>query len=280
MTRCVTSGGEAYLLKYPVAANELLHFPMMFPETVRRFHVPGVPFARLEFLYAVGGYYGLSQGTIRTALSRMKTSGYVEALKDGAATRYRVSLLQRGIMENYEKEAGRALKGYVVAIYSFEKAEEKKRSSARSLLEYEGFVRFAQNSYIRTRIDISELRAKLVESALDSNVFFFEVDKIEREDISRMAAAWKISERAAYLEEFLKDTMVFIESGDGSAADAFLRQAGAWVSFIAHVQGTEPPLPAELLPKGYAYSAIRKYLERQSTRDAQRMLHYYMANNR
>ena len=53
---------------------------MMFPETMKGFHVPGIPYASLEFLYEVGSYFGLTEGTVRTALSRMKKALFVDAI--------------------------------------------------------------------------------------------------------------------------------------------------------------------------------------------------------
>jgi DNA-binding transcriptional regulator PaaX len=271
---------EAFLGRYGAAASELLHFPLMFPETARRLRVPGVPYACLEFLYEVGEGLGLERGTVRTALSRMKAAGYATAAKDGDRTRYRVSRLQLEIMDNFTRRPAKARAGYVLAVYAFEKSQERERAQARSLLEYQGFVRFAQNSYVSASIDVSELRARLRESGLSANVLIFNVPRIESEELEAMAQAWAVPERAAYLEAFYRDVRALIESGEGSDAEVFLRQAAAWVGCIVHVQGAEPPLPEELLPEGYRFRAIGDYLRKSSLRLGRRMLRYYLASNR
>jgi DNA-binding transcriptional regulator PaaX len=265
---------------FPIATSELLHFPMMFPETMRGMHLQGIPYARLEFLYEVGALFGLAEGTVRTALSRMKKSGYVDAIKSGSSTRYRVSPLQIELMNNMGKGRRRRKKGFVVAVYSFESGREKERAMTRSLLEYAGFVRFAQNSYINTRIDRAELKARLRESGLSSNVFLFDVEDLMDDDMERMASAWKIPERAAHLDSFMREVKAYVDESDGSDSDTFHRLAGAWVAYIVHVERTEPPLPEVLLPERYAYPIIADYLRRTSIGKAKKMMRYYLARNR
>ena len=269
-----------FLEKYPVAASEILHFPLMFPESMKDFRVPGIPRAKLEFLYEFGSSFGLAEGTVRTALSRMKKAGYVSATKAGATTRYRVSSLQIEIMDNFRKRKPRGGKGFVIAIYSFEKEQARERALIRSLLEYGGFIRFAQNSYIASGIDEKELRAKLGKTGLSSNAFLFDVNKIKDEDLAKMAAAWKIPERRAFLKSFFDDIEDYLSAGDGSDVDVFNRQAGAWVAYIVHVQSTEPPLPESLLPEDYAYSSIADYLRKSSMRHGKKMLRHYLAKNK
>lgn len=261
--------------KYGVSTNELLHFPMMFSESMKGLHVPGVPLVRLEFLYEVCGYFGISEGSVRTALSRMKKMGVVETIKTADSTRYRVSPMQIEVMNNFTKRLKKKEKGFVIAIYSFEKHQEKERISTRTLLQYAGFVRFAQNSYINMRIDQVEFRKKLEEMGVSANVFLFNVDEVADEDLGRMADAWKIPRRSAFLDVFFEDLKAYYTASDGSDADVFIRQAGAWVAFVIHVHGTEPPLPDALLPKNYAFEKIMGYLTKMSLRDGRKMMRYY-----
>ncbi len=98
--------------------------------------------------------------------------------------------------------------------------------------------------------------------------------------MERMAAAWKIPERTRFLDGFYEDFTAFLGASDGSDADTFLRQAGAWVAYIVHVHSTEPPLPESLLTKEYAYEKISGHLRKTSIRDGRKMLRYFMARNR
>ena len=124
---CNINARAVFLGKYGVSTSELLHFPMMFSESMKGFHVPGVPLVRLEFLYEVCGYFGISEGSVRTALSRMRKMGVVEQIKTADSTRYRVSPMQIEVMNNFTKRLKKKEKGFVIAIYSFEKHQEKKK---------------------------------------------------------------------------------------------------------------------------------------------------------
>ena len=228
----------------------------------------------------MGEGLGLSPGTVRTALSRMRKEGYLETVKEGSVTRYRVSPLQLEVMDNFMRRPARGRDGYAVAVYSFESSQERQRALARSLLECEGFVRFAQNSYISSRIDVRRLRSKLRESGLSGQVFIFETEGLDAEDLERMAEAWGVAERASFLQGFYRYARAHLEGWDGTDADAFLRQAAVWVAFVVRVQSTEPPLPPELLPEDYPYRALGAYLKRSTARHGRRLLRYYLSRNR
>jgi hypothetical protein len=99
------------LKKYPVAASDVLHFPLAFPQTMRSLRLPGLPLAKLEFLYELGEDLALSPATVRTALSRMRKEGFLEMVKEGSATRYRVSPLQLEVMDNFMRRPSRGREG-------------------------------------------------------------------------------------------------------------------------------------------------------------------------
>lgn len=270
----------AFLDKYPISTTEALHFPLMFAEKVKSFHVPGIPYAKLEFLYEFCKYAGSSEGTVRTALSRMNRSGYVKIMKSEDTTRYRASPLQIEIMQNRNEKLRRNNAGFTIVIYSFEKKQEKERILIRSLLENHGFVRFAQNSYISVDINEAELRKKLNDLGLSENYFLFKLNGIADQDMQKLAIAWKVHERASFLEDFHQGMKLFLDSSDGSDGDLFNRYGAAWVSYFVHVHRTEPPLPHALLPKNYAYAEITGCLEDVGVREYKKMLRHYMDGNR
>lgn len=266
--------------KYPLATHELLHFPLMFASSLKDMHIPGVPYASLRFLYDFGERFGISQGTVRTNLSRMKKDGYVLAVEDKGETRYRVSQLQMDQMRSFMKGQRRKGTGYTVAVYSFESAREKERNAARSLLEYVGFVRFAQNAFIKAGNGVTEIRAALIREGLSGNVFLFTVTNLDPEDATRLARAWDIPARAKFLGEYLADQTAFLEGASSSEEEAFCRVGYAWVSFITHVQSSEPPLPNELLPADYAFDKIHQNLMKANTRLGKGFYSYYVKSNR
>lgn len=270
----------SFLEKYPVVTHEILHFPMMFPVTFKKLYIPGIPYASLDFLYRFGTFHGLSEGTVRTALSRMKKSEDIALVNSDDKVRYRVSALQLEAMQNFQNRKQKLRKGYLIAVYSFEKQQEKERREIRSMLEYAGFIRFAQNAYINMQIDEIELRKNLQTAALSGNVYLFNVDTIKDDEMAKLAVAWKIPERALFLEEFYRDMVAFVDEADGTEADIFNRVGTAWVAYILHVNNTELPLPEAMLPKDYAADKIQKYLNKQSMQYGKKMLDYYLKENR
>ncbi len=261
--------------KYPLATNELLHYALMFPDTLKEYHVPGIAYATSEFLYDFAGFFSIAPGTVRTNLSRMKKEGYVLAAGKDGDIRYRVSALQLETMHNLMKRKKKRGKGYKIAVYSFEREQEKKRAEARSILEYSGFVRFAQNVFINIEIDDRELRKTLDRSEVSENVFIFDVPKIGETERAALARAWDIPARAAFLSSFFADVREFLSGEQDTDCALFARLGYAWVAYITHVYLTEPPLPEELLPKDYAYEAVFAYLKKESVRNGKRMMRYY-----
>ncbi len=270
---------KTLLQKYPLAANELLHFPMMYPDSLKKFHVPGIPYATLDFLYTFGDNFGVSRGTVRTTLSRMKKEGIVFSEISGKTTRYRVSPMQLEVMTNFQKRKKIQTRGYSIAVFSFEKSQEKERIQTRSLLQYYGFVRFAQNAYINIAIDEKQLRNSLKEYQIADNVFLFRVKTIDKEDLSRISNSWKIPERIRFLDSFFTDIRTFINENDGSDCDIFFRIAIVWVLYITHVHSSEPPLPEELFPDSYAYPGITAYLNRISMKYGKQMIRFWKESN-
>lgn len=264
-----------FMKKYPLSASELLHFPLMFPDSLKKYRIPGIDYATLETLYKFGTFCGISEGTIRTCVSRMKKEQYITSFTEKGIVRYRASALQLATMGNVVERKKIRNRGYLIAVYSFGSKEEKRRSLTRSLLTYSGFVRFAQNSYINIMIDETELRSSLKEEGLADNVYIFSVPSIGKAEMEKLVVAWNIPERSSFLDAFFRDTREFLEGGDGTDADAFNRAGIAWVAYIIHVQGTEPPLPKELFPGGYAFDEIYKYMQGITLKQGKRMYRYW-----
>lgn len=266
--------------KYPIATNEILHYALMFPDTLKEYHVPGIAYATLDFLYEFASFFSIAPGTVRTNLSRMKKDGYVLAAGSDGDIRYRVSALQLETMHNLMKRKKARGKGYKIAVYSFEREQEKKRTKARSILEYAGFVRFAQNIFINVEIDDRELRKTLAQSGVGENVSIFDVPKIGEAETAAFVRAWDIPARAAFIASFLSDARAYLAEAADSDGTFFARLGYAWVAYITHVYLTEPPLPDELLPKDYAYEAVYAYLTKESARHGKRMMRYYREKTR
>ncbi len=266
--------------KYPAATQEVLHFPLMFSDSLGPLRVGGLKYATLDLLYDFAAYFGIQAGTVRTNLSRMKKAGAVIASAEGETTRYRTPSLQLEVMRNVQKRHKMRNKGFLVAVYSFEKEQEKERVYIRGLLEATGFVRFAQNAYITLRIDAVALKEEIRKAGLAGNIHFFPVDTVDDEELALLARVWKVQERAAFLKTFFEDLRRLLGAQPESDADSFNRMGAAWIAFIVHVYGTEPPLPDSMLGDGYPYEEIYEFLRKESFRHGKEMLRHYVNRTR
>lgn len=267
------------LERYPLKAHEILHFPLMFPDSLKAYHAPRVPFAKLETLYDFADACGVSKGTVRTTLSRMKKDGLIEAIEDHGVTRYKTASLQIEAMANFQKRKHFQAKGFVLAVYAFERDQDKERANARELLEYFGFARFAQNSWINVGIETEQLSKSMEEAGLKDYVFIFQVEKISDDTMKRLASCWKIPERAEFLSGFLTRVREHL-APCADDRESFNRIGVAWLAFIIHVHDTEPPLPRELFPKDYAYDEIVKTLKHASLIHGAKMYGYWKESNK
>jgi DNA-binding transcriptional regulator PaaX len=271
---------KKYLSTYPLATNELIHYPLMYPDTLKKYRIKNISYATLDFLYDYAHACGISKGALRTTLSRMKRDESIMPVTSDKRARYRVAPLQLEVMTNMQKKRKTKASGFTVADYSFEKSQEKQRSQTRALLQYCGFIRFAQNAYINVHGKDDELRKSLVDAGVGDNVFLFHIKKIDTNDLQRLLKCWQIPKRILFLKQFRKDTEMLIHGSDGSDADLFNRIGVSWVAYIIHVSATEPPLPSRLLPRDYPETDIYKLLLKASIKHGKKMINHWRDANR
>lgn len=263
-----------FLKKYPVKTHEIIHYPLMISDLLKKYRVPGMNHASLAFIYNFSSFFKIKEGTIRTNLSRMKKAGDITSYKEGDIIRYEAGTLQKERMNNVLSRKKKRTSGFVLAIFSFRKEQEKERTLTRSILEYIGFVRIAQNSYINSRQNIKELRKNLDLHNLTDNVFIFEINKISLPEFKKLSKIWNIEERNKFLNDFYTDLNVFIDQWDGTAEDWAHRLGAAWLIYIVYVQNTEILLPLNMLPTNYPYDKINKYMNKINTRNYKQLLSY------
>jgi len=263
----------AILDDYPLKTHEVLHFPLMFPDSLKAYLGPSLNYPSLDILYDFAEACGVSKGAVRTALSRMKKEGLIHVYDDHGVTRYQSSTLQIEAMINFQKR-NRRTKGYTLAVYSFDGGMSKERNTARELLEYMGFVRFAQNTWMAFESNTSELKKSIQAEGLDDNVYLFDVKSIEDTTMQRIVSFWKLEERVELLRDYYREIQELLIEPD-SNRDSFVNLGIAWLTFIIHIQGTEPPVPENLLPEGYLYNDIVTMLRKKSMRYGQRMYRYW-----
>ncbi len=266
-----------FLEKYPLKTHEVLHFPLMFPDSMKAYHGPALKYPSMAILYDFAGACGIAKGAVRTALSRMNKDGLVVVHNDNGISRYQAGNLQLEAMMNFQRRS-RRIKGFTLAVYSFDSGQSKERTAARELLEYMGFVHFAQNVWMACDVKTEELTKAMAAEGLDNNVYLFDVQKVDRKTMQRIVLFWNLEERAALLQAYYDDVQILLDK-PGTDLDSFTGLGIAWVTFIIHIQGTEPPVPAELLPPGYRYDEILKFLQKKSIRYGPAIYRYWKRMN-
>lgn len=268
-----------FLEKYPVKTHEVIHYPLMVSDLLKRYRIPGIHHASLSFIYSFCSFFKIKEGTVRTNLTRMKKAGDITSYKEGERIRYEAADLQKERMKNVLSRKKKRPPGFILAVYSFQAEQEKERVLARSLLEYTGFVRIAQNSYINSRENIQELKKNLEKHELMDYMFLFEIDKISHHELSKLSIAWDVENKNKFLQEFFTDLKTFFEQWNGSAGDWVNRLGAAWIVYVMYVQNREIPLPIHMLPKDYPYAEIEKYMNQMNKRNYRQFLAHIRSVN-
>jgi phenylacetic acid degradation operon negative regulatory protein len=205
-------------------------------------------------LVQVADLFGITEGTARTALSRMVTAGEVTA-GDGSYELSGPRLLERQARQAASRRATRHRwhGGWVMAIVVSERRDPAARADLRTALES---VRLAElREGVWTRPDNIDIAWPPVVGEQCTIVHARDVDP------SLITRLWDLGQWSGLADE-LRDEMealvVPLEHGETTAlADGFVVSAAV----LRHFQA-DPLLPDELLPKGWRGSALREEYDR------------------
>lgn len=248
-----------FLEAFPLSLKEAIIAPLVWRENALG-GMPGLLMPGMGIMRDFSGYAGYSYGALRTALSRSRSSGEVEAFRDEAgALRFRMGRLSRAIGAATAERSGRP-EGYLLAVFSFTTAEEPQRRRLRELLGWFGFVRIAQNSYACGLMDRSGLEAALEEEGLSERVYLFSCPAPQDPGLEkRLARAFDLGARAAELEAFRRAAGSFLEEEGLDARERGRRLFYAGPVYHELCNTRESPLPATCLPEGYPLEGIHAW---------------------
>jgi phenylacetic acid degradation operon negative regulatory protein len=205
-------------------------------------------------LVRVGELFGITEGTIRTALSRMVAGGELVA-EDGSYQLSGARLLERQARQSASRRATRHVwhGAWVMAIVISDRRTAEARAELRTALESARLSELREGVWLRPdNIDVTWppvvaeqctiVHARDVDSAL----------------VRRL---WPVDEWAGRADELRAAMAEFVdplERGDTSAlADGFVVSAAV----LRHFQA-DPLLPEELLPRGWPGAALRTEYDR------------------
>jgi len=206
------------------------------------------------------GDLGVDEQAVRSAISRLKRRGVLEAAKDGAVAGYRLSaptreVLVEGDSRIFDRPRSTLADGWVMVVFSIPESQRDKRHTLRSRLTRLGFGTAAPGVWIAPGHLREETGRMLVRLGLDGYVDLFRADHLAFGDLAdRVREWWDLDQLQVLYDEFLADVLPVRDrwsSGGPTAREAFVdyvRVLTAW----RRLPYLDPGLPPELLPAGWS----------------------------
>lgn len=221
-------------------------------------------------LYAreVGGWVGVSalirlmarlgvdEPSVRSAISRLKRRGLLEARKVAGAAGYELSRQAREILDEgdqriFGRKRAELADGWLLAVFSVPEAQRQQRHVLRSRLSWLGFGTTASGVWIAPHYLHDETRQVLERYGLSGYVHLFHADYLAFGDVRELVGRWWDLESLERLyDDFLTSFRPALDRWrrrTGDDADAFadyVRALTAW----RRLPFLDPGLPPELLP--------------------------------
>lgn len=208
-------------------------------------------------LIALLGQVDVDAPSVRSAVSRLKRRGLLEARQVDGAAGYTLSesareMLADGDRRIYERHVARPGDGWVLAVFSIPESERHKRHVLRSRLARMGFGTAAPGVWIAPGHLSAETRHTLWRLGLDGYVHLFGAEYLAFAELrTAVGRWWDLESLGALHEEFVRAHEPVLErwsrrdTTPGVAAFAdYLRAVDAW----RRVPYADPGLPPELLP--------------------------------
>jgi DNA-binding transcriptional regulator PaaX len=264
--------------KHPLSAREAVYTPMILRNDA--FNGSSLPFPSLRGIRDFAAYCGISDGAVRTALSRARAEGEIQVFQDASqVTRYCLVESMMNMGRTITDRPNRA-EGFILAVFSFKSDQETERGKVRETLKYYGFKKLAQNTYINGRIETSGLKEAMQKFGLKKNLYLFDCPSVDdAELINKILSVFKIGERRKYLLQFHQELADFLLEKNLDPEEIVHRicYAGPVHWTICNID--EPPFPQKYLPDDYPLRSISQlYNEVLESHREIIMKHYRMVN--
>jgi DNA-binding transcriptional regulator PaaX len=269
---------NSFVRKHRLTLKEAILTPMVWREQILG-AAPGdaaFPPPSAALLRDFAAYVGYSYGALRTALSRARAQGELDAQEDGEGRlRYRLVDVQRAVGGVVASRKSRP-EGYLIAVYAFRAQDEAGRRKVREILSWFGFVRFAQNAWVNGLIDASGLEKALEWTGLANMVFLFRCSSAMNPSLDeRFARRFRLKERAGVLQALWRDLEAFLLAPALDAVERGRRfvYAGPVQHKVCFME--EPPVPATCLPDGYPLEDLLAWFGAEAARAKQDIMAYF-----
>ena len=195
---------------------------------------------------------GLTDPSVRQALVRLKSRGFVDSERRGGEAGYRLtdaglSDLVTGDRRIFRPAAGTEQDGWTLAVFSVPESDRHLRHQLRTELAWLGFGTVSNGVWIAPRPLAEPTRQVLAAAGLDRFVTWFAAQHLSEIDV---ASWWDLDLLRGQYEDFLRQHGVDVDGPTPTDREAFagyLRVIDDWRMFPR----LDPGLPATLLPAGW-----------------------------
>ena len=231
---------------------------------------------------------GVDEPAVRSAISRLKRRGILEARRQEGSAGYQLSaealaILREGDARIFRRRRAVLADGWLLAVFSVPEAERQRRHVLRSELTRLGFGMVAPGVWIVPAHRDDATAETLRRLGLDSYADLFHADHLAFGDPADKVRRWwdldEIEGRyAAFSQAYEPVVRRWEENTEGDGREAFadyVRVVTDW----RQLPYLDPGLPTELLPPGWAgiraaeeFFALRALLEEPARTYVQRVL--------
>jgi hypothetical protein len=250
---------KEFIKKYPATLLELLTSPCVFRENFPMFK--DLPFPGIHHMRDICEYAGYTYGALRTSLSRTikakKLNFFYDANK---IKRYRLTPSQLNVKQVLTADIGDA-QDFSVVIFSFTTNQEQQRRDARFLLQAFGFRLFAQNTYIRRKIQRQPFENSLKEYGLLDNVFLFDCSDPGTEEFKKhLFTQFEMGKMLRLTNTFYTDLNNFL-TDDLESMEYARRMLYTGPVYYRICYANEVPIPAAYFPPNYPIKKLKVYFQ-------------------
>ena len=217
---------------------------------------------------------GVDEPAVRSAISRLKRRGILEAQRQAGSAGYRLSaeavaILREGDARIFRQRRAALADGWLLAVFSVPEAERHRRHVLRSELTRLGFGMVAPGVWIVPIHPQDATADTLRRLGLDAYADLFRADHLAFGDpAGKIRRWWDLDELERRYEAFIRAYgPVLARPGSYSGGEAFAQYVRVLTDW-RQLPYLDPGLPAELLPEGWiglraaeAFFALRSMLE-------------------
>ena len=231
---------------------------------------------------------GVDEPAVRSAISRLKRRGILEARRQEGSAGYQLSaealaILREGDARIFRRRRAVLADGWLLAVFSVPEAERHRRHVLRSELTRLGFGMVAPGVWIVPAHPDDATAETLHRLGLDSYADLFHADHLAFGDpADKIGRWWDLDELERRYEAFIRayePALARLErSGPRSGEEAFAQYVRVLTDW-RQLPYLDPGLPGELLPSGWIgiraaeeFFTLRGLLEEPARADVQRVL--------